>query len=329
MMLQTEEATPEGEVPAAAEPAGEFVNVAIDMIATGPQVRTDIDPVGESIRALAESIRERGIIQPLTVCRSGDGYFLVVGERRLAAARLAGLAMVPVLVIPTIQRQEDALTLQLIENLQREDINPIDLAGGICAFFQSRHGEVPLQELSSVLQTYERDRERVPGDVAVTLTAIVNITGKSISSIRRSVALLALPAELRETLKSGQLGVTQGYLFTDYSDNPELLQIFHNLLAEPVTNVKLKSQLEAYARRAKRVTPKRYSPFLGVQASIRSAGEKLASEATVVNRDDLTALIAALRAIAAQAEARLAALPPEETPPADAPADPADAAAAD
>jgi ParB family chromosome partitioning protein len=74
---------------------------------------------GESIRSLAETIRERGMIQPLTVVRSGDGYLLITGntgEWRLLAARFLGLATVPVRVLPTIERREDVLSLQLIEN---------------------------------------------------------------------------------------------------------------------------------------------------------------------------------------------------------------------
>jgi ParB family chromosome partitioning protein len=67
---------------------------------------------GRSTHALADSIMDKGLVlQPLTAFRSGDGYFLVVGERRLLAARLAGLSSVPVCVIPTIQRREDALSL--------------------------------------------------------------------------------------------------------------------------------------------------------------------------------------------------------------------------
>jgi len=134
-MMQTENPTPEtpaspedgaGVAGAGAEGTGadmEFLYVPIAQIATGPQVRRESDPDGESIHALADSITQKGIVQPLTVSRSGDGYFLVVGERRLLAARLAGLSSVPVCVIPTIQRREDALSLQLIENLQREDLN--------------------------------------------------------------------------------------------------------------------------------------------------------------------------------------------------------------
>ena len=176
---------PEPETPDTAEPAVEFVNIPINRIETGPQIRTDIDPEGESIRNLAETIRERGMIQPLTVVRSGDGYFLVIGERRLFAARFLGLATVPVRVLPAIERQEDVLSLQLIENLQREDLNPIDMAEGLRTFFHARQGDVSLDEIINRFILYERSPERLSDDIVGTLTTIVKITGKSISSLKR------------------------------------------------------------------------------------------------------------------------------------------------
>jgi len=316
-MMQTENPTPETESAAAPEePAMEFLHVPIDLIETGPQVRREIDPDGESIHALADSITEKGIVQPLTVSRNGDGYFLVVGERRLLAARLAGLASVPVCVIPTIQRREDALSLQLIENLQREDLNPMDRTEGLFALFQARHGAIALDDIINSFILYERSPERLANDFVVTVTTIAKLTGKSISSLKRVFAFLRLPGELQEALRTGQIGVSQGYIFSDYLTNPELLDIFHNLLIAPVTNEKLKQQLDAFARRAKGGRPRTTRPFLGISASIKAADATLSDQTKPVTKDDLTALLDALRALAAKVETRLQALPPEETPPA-------------
>ena len=328
--MQTENPTPETETPASPEDGAgvagagaegtgadmEFLHVPIDRIATGPQVRREIDPDGESIHALADSIREKGIVQPLTVSRSGDGYFLVVGERRLLAARLAGLSSVPVCVIPTIQRREDALSLQLIENLQREDLNPMELAEGLFALFQARHGAVAIDDIINTLITYGREPERVSEALAVTVAAIAKLTGKSISSLKRVFAFLRLPGELQEALRTGRIGISQGYIFSDYLDNPELLDIFHNLLMTPVTNEKLKQQLDAFARRAKGGRPRTYRPFLGISASIKAADATLSDQTKPVTKDDLTKLLDELRALAVKVETRLQALPSEETPPA-------------
>ena len=82
-----------------------------------------------ALQELAESIREHGIIQPLTVRRLSSGYYqIIAGERRWRAARMAGLSEVPVLIIEADDRK--AMELAMIENLQREDLNPIEEAEG-------------------------------------------------------------------------------------------------------------------------------------------------------------------------------------------------------
>src|SRR5207249_4208182 len=103
--------------------------IAVDQIRPShQQVRTrfDAEPMGE----LAESIRQHGVLQPILVQRLADGYELIAGERRWRAARLAGLQRIPAIV----RREtgtEDSLLLGLIENLQREDLDPIEEAHGI------------------------------------------------------------------------------------------------------------------------------------------------------------------------------------------------------
>jgi len=124
--------------------------------------------------------------------------------------------------------------------------------------------------------------------------------------------LKRLPEALQDALRSGQLSLTQGYLFSDYLDNPELLSIFQTLLTNPVTAEKLKEQLDAYAKRSMRSRPKNYRPFAGIHTSIKNAGMTVGDQAAPVTRDDLAKLLDALHALAAQVKGRIAALPPEE-----------------
>jgi ParB family transcriptional regulator, chromosome partitioning protein len=105
--------------------------VAVDQIQpSDQQVRRSFD--SEALRELAESIRRHGLLQPVLVRRLPDGYQLLAGERRWRAARLAGLERVPALVREEPQ-EADRLVLGLIENLQRQDLNPIEEAHGIRA----------------------------------------------------------------------------------------------------------------------------------------------------------------------------------------------------
>jgi ParB family transcriptional regulator, chromosome partitioning protein len=103
--------------------------IAVDQIRpSDQQVRRSFD--SEALRELAESIRSHGLLQPVLVRRLADGYQLLAGERRWRAARLAGLDRVPALVRDE-PREADRLVLGLIENLQRQDLNPIEEAHGI------------------------------------------------------------------------------------------------------------------------------------------------------------------------------------------------------
>jgi ParB family chromosome partitioning protein len=105
----------------------EYINV--DQIKPSPeQMRGDFP--AESLRELADSIREHGVLQPILVRRLPDGYELIAGERRWRAARLAGVERIPAIVRHDADPQ-DSLLLGLVENLQREDLDPIEEARGI------------------------------------------------------------------------------------------------------------------------------------------------------------------------------------------------------
>lgn len=138
------------------------------------QPRTVFDD--EKIRELADSIKEDGIIQPLIVSPLADGrYELIAGERRLRAARIAGLAQVPV-VIKSVD-QSDMLVLSLIENIQREDLNPIEES---CAY----------QEL---IEQFDLTQEEVAKRV-----------GKSRVAISNSLRLLKLPSVIQDDVAAGR-----------------------------------------------------------------------------------------------------------------------------
>jgi ParB family chromosome partitioning protein len=103
--------------------------IAIDQIQPSPEQQRK-HFAADQLRELADSIREHGVLQPLLVSRLGNGYELIAGERRWRAARLAGLEKVPAIVRAKADAR-DSLLLGLIENLQREDLDPIEEARGI------------------------------------------------------------------------------------------------------------------------------------------------------------------------------------------------------
>lgn len=138
------------------------------------QPRKNFEP--EALQALADSIAEHGIIQPLSVRKVGDYYQIVAGERRWRAARLAGLTEVPVCVLDIDDRE--TMELALVENLQREDLNPIEEAEG----YRTLMDEYGL--------TQEQAAEKV---------------GRSRPAVANALRLLALDDELTELVKNGSL----------------------------------------------------------------------------------------------------------------------------
>ena len=165
-----------GDYDAPAQETGGIRQVPIQRVEPNPaQPRARFD--GEALQALADSITAHGIIQPLTVREmAGECYQIIAGERRWRAARLAGLREVPVLVVEADDQK--VMELALIENLQREDLNPIEEAKGY-QVLQDAHG--------------------------LSQTEISERVGKSRSAVANSLRLLQLCPEVLALVESGEL----------------------------------------------------------------------------------------------------------------------------
>ena len=145
----------------------------VESCASQPRKQFDADALSD----LADSIREHGIIQPLTVRKLSSGYYqIIAGERRWRAARMAGLHEVPAIVIEADDRK--AMELAMIENLQREDLNPIEEAAGYQTLIIDYH------------MTQEEAAQRV---------------GKSRSAVANSLRLLNLSEPIKAMVEDGRL----------------------------------------------------------------------------------------------------------------------------
>ncbi len=153
-------------------PSNRVLELPVDAIAPNPnQPRTAFDPAG--LGELADSIAVHGVLQPLTVRRAEDGWQLISGERRLRAARLAGLSTVPCLVAQV--DEEDSAVLALVENLQRRDLDFLEEALALS------------QLVASCRMTQEEAARRL---------------GKSQSAIANKLRLLGLPPDALTLLRS-------------------------------------------------------------------------------------------------------------------------------
>lgn len=154
--------------------------VSVDRIAPNPlQPRRDFDEA--ALHELADSFRRNGIMQPLVVRQDGPMFTIIAGERRYRAARLAGLGQVPVVLMDDV---DDAkmLELALVENLQREDLNPIEMA-----------------------EAYRSLMDRC----AYTQQELAVSVGKSRAAVANALRLLSLPDQVKQMLRSGK--ITEGH----------------------------------------------------------------------------------------------------------------------
>ena len=155
------------------------IEVEINQVEPGPgQPRKNFDK--EKIDALAESIKEHGIIQPLIVTREENRYYIIAGERRWRAAKAAGFKTIP--VIERNATTKEVLELALVENIQREDLNPIEEA----------------EAYAKLLQDYSMTQEQVAAMV-----------GKSRSAIANVLRLLHFSEKVKNLLISGELTTGQ------------------------------------------------------------------------------------------------------------------------
>jgi len=191
-------------------PSGEEARLPLDLLVPSPQPRKRF----ENLKALAESIREKGVLQPLLVRPLGDGrYAIVAGERRYRAARMAGLSEVPVRVVELSEKE--ARLLALVENLQREDLNPYEETVGVLALLSEDLGK-SVEEVVGLLRRMRKEKRGEAGQnvlaspeaqrVEEVFQALGRMTWESFVQAR--LPLLGLPEDLRAALEEGSIPYT-------------------------------------------------------------------------------------------------------------------------
>ncbi|MRS13243.1 MAG: ParB/RepB/Spo0J family partition protein [Actinobacteria bacterium] len=171
------------------EVGGEVLELGVREISPNPlQPRTDISD--EQIEELTDSIKKVGVLQPIIVRPEGASYQIIAGERRWRAAQAAGLDRVPVRVMATTETE--ALALALIENLQREDLNPIEEARGY---------------------------RRLITEYSMTQSELADRVSKSRSAVTNTLRLLDLPEDIQELLYEGKISAGHARAILSVADD--------------------------------------------------------------------------------------------------------------
>ena len=234
----------------------------------------------EKIAELAASIRENGIIQPLIVRKKGKTYEIVAGERRWRASVKAELKEVPCIVRELDDEQN--MLLAIVENMQREDLNPLEEAEG----------------LNQMIASYGLTQEQVSKSV-----------GKSRPYIANSLRLLKLPEDIRELISEGKLSAGHGRALLSIEDEERQKKITEMILKDGLS-VREAERLASEEPEAKRKKAGRkpkdpdvarveadLKEALGTRVSIRKTGKKGKIEIEFFSRDELERLIEMLESL--------------------------------
>lgn len=242
------------ELSAVALPGNNPEEAPIDQIIPNPhQPRLNFDE--KKLDELANSIREHGILQPLIVTRVEHGYELIAGERRLQAAKKAGLTTVPVIV--RAAGEQEKLELAIIENIQRHDLNPIEEAKAYLRLTEEFH---------------------------LSQEAVAEKMGKSRSVVANTLRLLTLPVEIQRAVAGGQLSEGHAKALLSIENSEKQRALFDLIIKDELTVRETEGKarevsVRGHVRQQKAVTPELaakeewLTEQLGTKVKIQTSGK--------------------------------------------------------
>lgn len=200
------------------------------------QPRTHFDET--ALAELAESLKQHGMVQPIVVRKVGDKFEIIAGERRWRAARKAGISMVPVVIkeVP----DDRLLEIALVENIQRQELNPIEEA---TAYWQ-------LGEHLRLTQEQVADR-----------------VGKSRPQVANTLRLLRLPGELKEEISCGRLSTGHGKVLLSVTDLRLQSQLAQEVMAQQLSVRALEARIQQLQKQNKSRVKKRHPQELFIKAA--------------------------------------------------------------
>ena len=221
-------------------------DIPIENIVTNPlQPRKDgLDE--KSLEELIASIKQKGVITPITVQLDKDNFILIAGERRLRASRLAGLKRIPGYVI-TISDESEMMEIALIENIQRENLNPIDEAEGF-AILQSKFN-------------------RSQGDIA-------SAVGKKRVTISNALRLLKLPSDIKNSLRDRKISAGHGRAILGMKTTAGMMKLYKMIIEKDLSVRAAEAIAKGKSTKKSKHTSRK---SLGTNSQIRSVENELIS----------------------------------------------------
>jgi len=237
--------------------------VPLDKLVCRKQVRESFGE--EELTGLAQSIKENGVLQPLLAHREGTAFVLDDGERRLRAARRAGLATVPVIVDERELGEAESTQRQLVANCQREDLSPMEKARAV----------------DRLMKTTKWSASQVSLKL-----------GLSPASVSKALALLLLPEPVQAQVGSGQIPASTAYELAKIPDSAERARLATEVTQNGLSRDALAGQLKAAKRAASTPVPaasKRFTATLGAGRAVSVSGTGLTLDKLIDLLEELLA----------------------------------------
>ena len=231
---------------------GTITEIPLSSIETNPyQPRTHFDLV--ALEELAESIKVQGIIQPITVRSMGGGqYQLISGERRFQASKMAGLEKVPAYV--RTANDEQMLEMALIENIQRQDLNPIEIAMGY---------------------------QRLIEELNLKLEALGKKVGKKRATVNNYLRLLKLPPEIQIGLRDQKISMGHARALIGVEDREQQILLYRRVLEEELSVRKVEELVRGLSDKKPKGDKKKAEKNIHLVRLERNLGEKLGSKVVI------------------------------------------------
>ncbi len=205
--------------------------IEINKIKTNPyQPRTDFD--NEKLEGLKASIEEKGIIQPITVRREKDGFELIAGERRLRAVQELNYKTIPAYILSDISTGDEMLELSLIENIQRQDLNPIELA---------------------------KAYQKLQKEYGLTQEEVAKKVGKDRATITNIIRLLQLPEKIQDSVKVNEISMGHARALTSLPTEKSQMKFLQKVIRDEWSVRKLEQAVKEYDGQATKQVLKKSS----------------------------------------------------------------------
>ena len=207
--------------------AGRIFEVEVDLVTPNPyQPRQDFGD--EGLESLARSIKQLGVVQPITVRALGDGRFqTIAGERRLRAARRIGLTRVPAFV--RVANAEEMLEMALVENVQREELNPVEVALGY---------------------------ERLIAECGLRQAQVAERVGKTRSTVANFLRLLRLPPRIQVALRERAVSVGHARALLGVPEKATQLQLFDEIQRNNLSVRQIEARVQQLHKKPRKTAPK-------------------------------------------------------------------------